>query len=80
MQVMAAGQPLPVLPPIGDRLNFHQTHEGAAEAAGAGITKTEGDVGNALVGLNKKMASGIETHLGDHLAVTDTCLCEMTLQ
>ncbi|MGH6782346.1 MAG: hypothetical protein ACREB5_09600 [Sphingomonadaceae bacterium] len=44
MQAIAVEQPLPVLPPIRDRLHLHQAHEGAAEAAGAAITKTQSNV------------------------------------
>jgi hypothetical protein len=69
-----------VLSPKSGRLNFHHTHEGAAEAAGAGITKAQSDVRNALAGFGKQMARCIETHLYNQFSITGTYLGEMTLQ
>jgi hypothetical protein len=80
-RTFAAGHAaIPVLAPISDRLNFHHTHEGTAEAAGARVTEAQSDVRNALAGFGEQMAGCIESHLSEHFAVTGTFLSEMTLQ
>jgi hypothetical protein len=61
-------------------LNFHHTHEGAVEAAGAGITKAQGDVRNALAGFGKQMARCIETHVYNQFSVSGSSRGEMALQ
>lgn len=71
---------VPLLPPISDGLDFHQTHEGAAEAAGSRVTEAQCDVRNALVGLHEQVASRIETNFRDQFTVAGTRLGEMTLQ
>ena len=69
-----------LLPPINNRLNFHQAHEGAAEAAWAGVTEAQGDIRNPLVGFHEQMASRVEANFRDHFAVAGAHLTEMTLK
>ena len=68
------------LPPIGGRLNLHQAHEGAAEAAGAGIAEAHGDLRYALAGLGQKATGRVEAHLRDQLAVARAHFGKMSLQ
>jgi hypothetical protein len=69
-----------LLPPINDRLNFHQTHEGAAEAARAGIAEAQGDIREPLVRLDKQVTGRFETNLRNNFTVAGTNRSEMTLQ
>ena len=70
----------PLLPPISDRLNFHQTRKGAAEAARVGITEQFCDIRQALARIGQQAARDLEADLVKHFAVACAHAFEMTLQ
>ncbi len=69
-----------LLPSISARLDFHQTHKGAIETAGAGKTQSHGDVINSLVGFRKKSASRAEPDFRDQFAIARSQFGKATLQ
>ena len=75
--VSALGQ---LLPTIDNRLNFHQSHEGPAEAAGSGITETSGNVRNAMIGFREQVTSQFKADFRDYLAMARAQAGEMALQ
>lgn len=68
-----------LLLPVNNRLNFHQTHERAAEATCVGIPEGFGDIGQTL-GAFEQPAGDVQASLREHLAVTCAHAAEMALQ
>jgi hypothetical protein len=71
---------IPLLPPINNGLNFHQTHKGAAEAAGPRITEAQGNIRNPCIGFHEQTAGRVETNFGNHISITGAHFAEMTLK
>ena len=69
-----------LLPPVNNGLNFHQTHEGAAEAACVGITEEFGNIRQGLAGIREQAAGDLQADLGKHFAVTGAYAPQVTLQ
>jgi hypothetical protein len=70
----------PLLPPISDRLNFHQTRKGAAEAARVGVTEEFRDFCQALIRIGEQAAGDLQPDCGQHFAVACAHTFEVTLQ
>lgn len=69
-----------LLPPINDRLNFHQTHESAAEAARVLVSKRFCNIRQALTRIRQQTAGNLKSDFVEHLAVARAHAFEMTLQ
>ncbi|MGY4223149.1 hypothetical protein ACVMIH_000510 [Bradyrhizobium sp. USDA 4503] len=69
-----------LLPPVDNRLDFHQTRESAAETACTGIAEDFCDIGQGPARFRKQPASHIQANLRKHCAVACAHTTEMTLQ
>jgi hypothetical protein len=65
---------------VNNGLNFHQTHEGAAEAACIGIAEEFCDIGKPPGGVREQAASDAQANLRKHFAVTCAHAAKMALQ
>lgn len=69
-----------LLPPINDGLNFHQTHESAAEAAGVRVSEKFCNIRQALTRIGQQAARNLQSDFVEDLAVACAHAFEMTLQ